>query len=195
VTDAARPGPRVDRPEAVVLHSSMTGLASVALGVVLLVAFAVFAFVAVGVTVVSVVIGLAALAAVGVTVFDMPISSDFDAVGVTRRALLRHDRLRWDTVDRLSRQRRGLVRGARSAPTGGLTAVRGRRNFHLVDRMEGHDEWERLRRVLGDEGDRLGIERVARPPLEQPPTWLHRRAKWHPVRGGPGATTDATGDR
>jgi hypothetical protein len=68
------------------------------------------------------------------------------------------------------------------APTGGLIAVRGRRNISLVDRMEGHVEYRHLRSALGEQGERLGVDRIAEPPLGQTPTWLRRRAHWAPDR-------------
>jgi hypothetical protein len=93
---------------------------------------------------------------------------------------LRHHRIDWDDVDRLSRVRKGVLRSRRDAPMGGLVAVRGRRNILLVDRMEGRVEYDRLRSILRADGDRLGIERIATPPLGQTPTWMHRKAKWAP---------------
>ena len=155
-------------------------------GALLLAVLAVYALVSVGATVVTIVLGVAALAAVGVVALDMPIASCFDKAGVTRRALLRRHHLSWDDVDRLSRMRKGWFRSSKMAPTGGLIAVRGRRNIALVDRMEGHVEHRHLRVALGGEGERLGIDRIAAPPLDQPPTWLHRRARWAP---------DGTGQR
>ena len=113
----------------------------------------------------------------------MPISSSFDADGVTRRALLRHQRLRWDDVDRLA-ARKGMFRSSKMAPTGGLIAIRERRNYTLVDRMEGQVEFTQLRVSLGEVGERLGIDRIAQPALDQTPTWLHRRARWAPTSDG-----------
>lgn len=178
------PGPLADGPDHIVLHSSWGGLAFSVIGTLLLVALAVFAVASVGVTIVSVALSVAALLAAAVIVFDMPIASDFDGDGVTRRALARHDRLAWDDVDRLSRARTGWFRSSKMAPTGGLIAVRGRRNITLVDRMEGHVEFRHLRSVLGDEGERLGVERIAEPPIDQAPTWMHRRACWAPDQPG-----------
>jgi hypothetical protein len=170
----------------IVLHSSWTGIVMSTGGAVLLTALAVYALVAVGVTVVSAALGMAAVIAIAVVVLDMPIAARFDDEGVTRRALLRHHHISWEHVDRLSRMRRGWFRSSKMAPTGGLIAVRGRRNIALVDRMEGHVEHRHLRVALGDVGERLGVDRIATPPLDQPPTWLHRRARWTP---------DGTGQR
>ncbi len=163
-----------------VLHSSLTGIALSSGGVVLLAVLALFAAVSAGWTVLTWVLVVVAAVSVIVVLVDMPISSSFDADGVTRRAPLRHQRLRWDDIDRLSRVRKGMFRSSKAAPTGGLIAVRGRRHYTLVDQMEGHAEHAALRISLGEVGERLGIDRVAQPALDQPPTWLHRRAKWAP---------------
>jgi hypothetical protein len=167
-----------------VLHSSLSGLGFSIAGVILLAVLAAWAVAAGGFTVVSGILVVVAVVAVAVILLDMPISSSFDADGVTRRALLRHHRMRWDDVDRLVRVRKGMFRSSKAAPTGGLVAVRGRRHYTLVDQMEGHGEHLALRASLGEVGERLGIERIARPALDQPPTWLHRRAKWAPTSNG-----------
>jgi hypothetical protein len=167
-----------------VLHSSLTGIGFSFGGVILLSALALFAIVTAGSTIVAWALAVAAVISAGVILFDMPISSSFDADGVTRRALLWHQRLQWDDVDRLSRVRKGMFRSSKAAPTGGLIAVRGRRHYTLVDQMEGHAEHAALRVSLGDVGERLGIDRIAQPALDQPPTWLHRRAKWAPTSHG-----------
>jgi hypothetical protein len=181
------PDDRTDAsPPAVVLHSSWTGIVTSGSGAMLLAVVAAWALVVNGPNVVTVSLALAGLAAVLVVVFDMPIASRFDDRGVTRRALLRHHRVDWDDVDRLSRMRKGWFRSSKMAPNGGLIAVRGRRNIALVDRMEGHVEHRHLRIALGEAGERLGIDRVAAPPLDQTPTWLRRRARWAP---------DGTGQR
>jgi hypothetical protein len=173
----------LDEPASTVLHSSLTGIGFSFGGAALLGALALLAAVSVGSSVVTWVLTVLAVIGVAVVAFDMPISSSFDADGVTRRALLRHQRLRWDDVDRLARVRKGMM-GSKVSPTGGLIAVRGRRHYTLVDQMEGHAEHEALRASLGEAGDRLGIDRVAKPALDQPPTWLHRRARWAPRSDG-----------
>jgi hypothetical protein len=163
-----------------VLHSSWTGIVLSVAGTALLAGLAVFAVAAAGLTVISGGLVVMALAAAGVILFDMPIAAAFDSAGVTRRTPLRRHRVSWDDVDRLSRVRTGFLRPTKVAPTGGLLAVRGRRNITLVDRMEGHVEFLHLRSALGDQGERLGIDRIATPPLGQPPTWTHRRRRWRP---------------
>lgn len=150
----------------------------------MLVALALFAVFSAGSPVVTWALVVAAVISAAVILFDMPISSSFDADGVSRRALLWHQRLRWDDVDRLSRVRKGMLRSSKAAPTGGLIAVRGRRHYTLVDQMEGHAEHAALRVSLGEAGERLGIDRIAQPALDQPPTWLRRRAKWAPTSQG-----------
>lgn len=184
MTGSGRTASTSEGPAPTVLHSSLTGIALSFGGVVLLVALALFAVVSVGSTVVTWVLVVASVVSAAVLLFDMPISSSFDTDGVTRRAPLWHQRLRWDDVDRLSRVRKGMLRSSKAAPTGGLIAVRGRRHYTLVDQMEGHGEHAALRTSLGETGERLGIDRIAQPALDQPPTWLHRRAKWAPTSQG-----------
>jgi hypothetical protein len=185
------------RGEPVVLHSSWTGIVGSGLGALLLVGLAALSASAAGFTIVTLALAIAGLGALAVVVFDMPVSSVFDDEGVTRRAVLRHQRIDWDDVTRLSRLRKGFFRGSKSAPTGGLIAQRGRRNVSLVDQMEGHVEYTRLRATLGEQGERLGIDRIAAPAIDQAPTWMHRRSKWRPdatpaeSSGGTGA--DAAG--
>jgi len=176
--DQAVNGSQVPAPT--VLHSSLTGIGFSFAGVVVLVALAVFSVVSGGSITVTLSLSIVAALGGGVVLFDMPISSSFDADGVTRHALFRNQRLDWDDVDRLSRSRKGMFRSSKMAPTGGLIAVRERRNYTLVDRMEGHAEFVQLRTSVGESGERLGLGRIAEPALDQPPTWLHRRAKWAP---------------
>jgi hypothetical protein len=170
-----------NEPAPVVLHSSLTGIGLSIGGVLLLAALALFAVVSAGSTIVMWALVVATVVSAAVILFDMPISSSFDTDGVTRRALLWHQRLPWDDVHRLSRVRKGMFRSSKAAPTGGLIAVRGRRHYTLVDQMEGHAEHAALRIALGESGERLGIDRIAQPAIDQPPTWLHRRAKWAPT--------------
>ena len=137
-----------------VLHSSFTGIGFSLFGVAILVALAAFSALTGGSGSVTVSLAVVAALGAGVVLFDMPISSSFDADGVTRRALFRHQRLSWDDVDRLSRSRKGMFRSSKMAPTGGLIAVRERRNYTLVDRMEGHAEFVQLRASVGESGER-----------------------------------------
>ena len=167
-----------------VLHSSLTGIGFSLFGVAILVALAAFSALTGGSAIVTVSLAVVAALGVGVVLFDMPISASFDADGVTRRALLRHQRLAWDDIDRLTRSRKGMFRSSKMAPTGGLVAMRNRRNYTLVDRMEGHAEFVQLRTSVGESGERLGLGRIAEPPIDQAPTWLHRSAKWAPDNQG-----------
>ena len=180
MTDDDLPAGGEGAPVPTVLHSSFTGIGLSFVGVAILVALAVVSAVSGGSGVVTASLAVVAVLGSGVILFDMPISSSFDATGVTRRALLRHQRLDWADVDRISRMRKGMFRSSKMAPTGGLIAVRERRNYALVDRMEGHAEFVQLRTSLGESGERLGIGRIAEPAIDQPPTWLHRRARWAP---------------
>lgn len=165
------PGPIPDHRVEVVIESSwlMIGLAS--LGAVLGVIGSIALFVAQGVTVVSVIVALLALGLVAVVVFDLPLSARFDADGVERRALLRRHTLPWVRVRRLSRLRSGIYRTFRAEVRGGLVAdVRGR-SYLLVDRTESAIEFDELRRILGENADRLGVNESLRPGYENPDAW------------------------
>jgi hypothetical protein len=184
VTHEGSSAARWSERNATVLHSSLTGIGFSFVGATILLALAMVSAVSGGSGAATLALGIIGVIAVGVVLFDMPISSSFDDDGVTRRAVLRHQRLAWDDVDRLSRSRKGMFRSSKMAPTGGLIASRSRRNYTLVDRMEGHAEFVQLRTSLGESGERLGIDRIAQPAIDQTPTWLHRRAKWAPDNQG-----------
>ena len=70
---------------------------------------------------------IAGLIATLIVMVDYPIAVTFDADGLTRRTLLRRQRMRWSTIDQLSRSRPGIVAGVRKLAHGGLVAVVGRR--------------------------------------------------------------------
>ncbi len=115
-----------------------------------------------------------------VMLFDMPIATRFEATAIERSTPLRRRRLELDRIDRFSRMRRAVRRPGAGASSTGLVAMRGRRQILLVDRMEGHAEYEALRAVLGhDQADRL-LSSVMPPPLNRTPTWTLRRRRWRP---------------
>lgn len=173
-------GGRSGSPASIRLHSSWTGLLTAYVGGALAVVIVVFLFADYGVTTVSVVLGLIALALLAVVVFDVPISAEFTDEGVTRRALGRRHHLPWIRIDRLERMRVGVLRTSRSRG-GGLVARIGSRRYVLVDRMEGPIEFDDLRAVLGrDRADAFGLTRELRPPDDRSPTWLYRRRVWRP---------------
>ena len=164
----------------VTIHSSWFGICSAILGAVVLLAIGVALIVANGVTVVGVVVMSVAVGAALVMLFDMPIATRFEATAIERSTPLRRRRLELDRIDRFSRMRRAVRRPGAGASSTGLVAMRGRRQILLVDRMEGHAEYEALRAVLGhDQADRL-LSSVMPPPLNRTPTWTLRRRRWRP---------------
>ena len=83
-------------------------------------------------------------------------------------------------VRRLSRLRSGFYRTFRSEVRGGLVADVQGRSYLLVDRTESAIEFDELRRILGDQADRLGVTESLRPGYENPDgrsisSWLKRR--------------------
>lgn len=169
-----------DAPDSIVLHSSWSGIVMAYAGAVVMIGITVLAVVADGIGWVSVVIGVLTLVLVLVVVFDLPISSEFDDEGVVRRSLGRHQSLSWDDITRLRRMRVGVLRSRKDARGGGLIAVIGRRNYTLVDIMEGPREFETLVQILGERADAIGLNEGLRPPEGRSPTWIYRRDKWRP---------------
>lgn len=168
-------------PDSVTLHSSWSGIALAYAGSAVMVVVTAAAFVADGFGWVSGVLGALTLALFAVVVFDMPVASEFTPDGVTRRSLGYHQRISWDDVNRMRRMRVGVLRTRKDARGGGLIAVVGRRNYVLVDTMESAQEYDALRRVLGeDRVDLLGLDDQLRPPDGRNPTWIYRRDKWRP---------------
>jgi hypothetical protein len=167
-------------PDSVVLHSSWSGIVMSFAGAAVMIGVTVLAVVADGLGWVSIVIGVLTLALVLVVVFDLPIASEFDDDGIERRSLGRRQTLSWDDITRLRRMRVGVFRSRRDARGGGLIAVIGRRNYTLVDTMEGPQEYDALVRLLGERADAVGLTNLRRPPEGRSPTWIYRRGKWRP---------------
>jgi hypothetical protein len=119
-------------------------------------------------------------ALLGVVLFDFPLACAFDGEGVTRRSILRRQRVGWDRVDQITRARPTVIALKKSLTPGGLTAKVGRRRYLLVDQCESLDEFDRLVDVLDELGDALGVEELIPPPVGVDPTWTYRRAKWQP---------------
>ncbi len=168
-----------DAQERVVLHSSWTGIGLAVLGAILLVVVSVIAWATAGASVLTVLVTILATASVLAVAFDLPIASSFGATDVIRHTPLRRHHLDWHDITRLKRVRVGIHR-TRHGRQGGLIANRGHRNYTLVDRLESRLEFDDLRKLLGAEGERLGLNDDLRPPEGRPPTWLHRRAHWRP---------------
>lgn len=164
----------------IVLHSSWTGIVMSIGGVVLLAAAAVGVLAGIGVNPWTVGLAVVAALAAAVVALDMPIATEFNANGVTRRALLRREHIGWDRIDRIERLRSGVVRTRSEAVSGGLTARVGRRHYMLTDSIESAVEFDDLRRLLGQRAEVLGLTDNLRPVGDHSPTWYYRRAKWRP---------------
>jgi hypothetical protein len=165
--------------DSVTLHTSWRGIVTSTAGALIVLVAGVIVVAAVGFRVLPTLVLVAGVAATLIVLFDYPIAVTFDADGLTRRTLLRRQRMHWSSIDQLSRSRPGVVAGVRKLAHGGLVAVVGRRRYMLVDRCESLDEFAELERIL-DPIDEGILERVPRPHLAAGPTWLYRRARWAP---------------
>jgi hypothetical protein len=133
----------------VTLGSTWHGIAFAGVGVACLLGVAAAIVVSSGVGIISIVLLIAAIGSAFVVLFDMPISTRFDAKGVVRRTPLREHSIAWDDINRLQRMRRGTLRPGVSSK--GLVAMRGTRQVLLCDRTETRGQHEELRRVVGPE--------------------------------------------
>ncbi len=174
-----------DRP--VVLHTSWRGRATAFIGPSVLLAWGVYGVVAGGIQLFN---GL--LMAVGgvlfvIVAFDYPMHSTIGADGVTRRCLLRTERLGWDRVRTIARpgarqrffggtQDRLLARPEGPRGRSGLIAEVGRRPYLLVDRIESPAEHEAIERGLRHWAPGLAL-RATRPVDGTPPTWLYKTSR------------------
>ncbi len=165
------PGPITDHPNdrrPVVIESSWLIIGASGLGALIAIAVSVALFSMQGVTVVTVLVAVLALLLAAVVLLDLPVAAEFTREGVERRAMLRRHTIPWVRVRRLSRLRSGIWRTFRAEVKGGLVAdVRGR-SYLLVDRTESPIEFDELRRVLGPEADRLGLDDTLRPGYRNP---------------------------
>ena len=166
--------------DSLTLHSTWRGIVLGLCGAVTLSVLGVIAVVGSGGALLAWVLLAFGVAILGVVLFDLPVSSEFDTDGVTRRPLLRRHRLDWADVSQLTRARPGLIAAAARFRPGGLTAKVGRRRYLLVDQCESLDEFDALERVLGDRVDDLRFEDLLLPPVEVEPTWTYRRGRWAP---------------
>ena len=165
--------------ESVTLHASWRGIAASYSGALILLTAGALVVGSVGFRVLPTLVLVAGVAATVIVLIDYPVAVTFDAEGLTRRSLLRRQRMRWPDIDQLSRSRPGVVMGIRRFSHGGLVAVVGRRRYMLVDRCESADEFAALERIV-DPVDATILERVPRPHPKVDPTWLYRRARWAP---------------
>ena len=169
--------------EAVTLHSTWRGLVLSAAGAFAVLALGLLAVVRGGWGAVSTIVVVVGVGLGAVTLLDYPIASTFDSVGVSRRMALRRHQMSWSSIDQLSRTRPGTVQNLRKLAHGGLVAARGRRRYLLVDQCESLAEFRRIEALAVHDGDPLASA-VPQPREDQPPTWLHRRAKWAPTSHG-----------
>lgn len=165
--------------ESVTLHTSWRGIVTSGAGALIVLTAGVLVVATVGFRVLPTLVLVAGVFATLIVLFDYPIAVTFDADGLTRRTLLRRQRISWSAVDQLSRSRPGVVAGVRKLAHGGLVAVVGRRRYMLVDRCESPDEFAELERILDPIDDGI-LASVPRPHLAAAPTWLYRRARWAP---------------
>lgn len=166
--------------EAIVLHSSWIRLIGSAVGTAMLVLAGVVLGPSGAPIGIKVGVGSFAVLMVLALLFDMPVASEFDSTGVTRRNLLRHHRLAWADIDRLKRTRAGgPLSSSFRKRQGGLMAKVGFRHYLLVDQLESRREFDQVRRVIGtDLADALGLGPDLAPPHTRRPTWRYRRGKW-----------------
>lgn len=167
----------------VTLHSSWRGIVTSALGALLLLIAGIIVVGGSGWRFLPTLTLVAGVVLSLVVLLDYPIATSFDAQGVTRRMVLRRHHMSWGRLDQLSRARPGVVAGLRKLGHGGLVGVVGRRRYLLTDRCESSDEFLVLERLLDEVDPRL-LEQVPRPRPGTTPTWLYRRARWAPDRGG-----------
>jgi hypothetical protein len=160
VSDA--PDARSDEPSIVITSSPVT-IGAAAAGAVILVIIAVAMLVSWGVTVGSVIVGVLAVVVVGVALYDLPLSAEFSAEGVERRAALRRHHIPWSKVRRVSRMRSGIIRTLRHEVKGGLVADVSGKSVLLVDRTESPVEFDEIRRLLGERADALSVNDSLRP--------------------------------
>ena len=171
--------PDVDGPT-VTLHSTWFGIVMAYLGALLFVVFTVGLLAASGPGWISIGLFVLSVLFAAVALFDLPVAAEFRRDGVVRRTALRHQFVAWDRVTRLRRLRVGVLRTRKDARGGGLVAKVKGRNSVLVDTMESAVEFEELQRVLGEQGDALGLNDELRPPDGRSPTWLYRKDRWKP---------------
>ena len=170
--------------DAVVLHSTWTGIVMSVLGAFAMAAVTIAVIWTDGWSWYSAVLALVSVALAGVVTFDLPIASEFTAEGVTRRSIGRHHHLEWDEVQRLERLRVGVFRTRRDRAGGGLVARIGHRRYTLVDTIESPLEFDAVRRAMGERAEVLGLTDDLRPKEGSSPTWIYRRRHWRPDSAG-----------
>ena len=88
--------------ESVTLHTSWRGIVTSAAGAFIVLTAGVLVVAAVGFRVLPTLVLVAGVVATLIVLFDYPIAVTFDSDGLTRRTLLRRQRMRWSAIDQLS---------------------------------------------------------------------------------------------
>jgi hypothetical protein len=158
--------------EPVRLYTSWRGLVLALASPAVLLVIAAFAISESGIHPLSLILLLIGGGLLAVSLFDYPIVTVIDGNGITRRTPLRSHRITWDRVTAVNR-----ARGAKLAKRiGPLTAAIGKRRYLLVDRPEGADEYEKIRKLLTDNDVDCPLSADA-PAADTAPTWLYHRKR------------------
>jgi hypothetical protein len=171
----------------ITIHSSWRGVVGGFFGAGVIALGGTYGVVAAGFRSFPVIVLVIGWGLVAVMALDFPVASTFSSEAVERRMVLRRQRFGWRPDDRLSRTAPKIILGERRLEHGGLTLIRGKRRYLLVDRPESGAEYDELVRVLeapGAAGAQLGASRLPRPADSLPPSWLYRRARWRPDTSG-----------
>lgn len=174
----------------ITLHSSWKGLLASSAGAAMVIVLGMIPLVVNGSSVGGWLLLTVGMLLLLVVFADYPVASEFDADGVTRRPLLRRQRIVWENVDQLTRTRPGIAAAARKLNPGGLSVKVGWRKYLLVDQCESSAEFEELAEMLAASGHDVGLDHLVRPPVGVDPTWTYRRGKW-----ANGPTGSRTGDQ
>ncbi len=168
----------------IILHTSWRGRFTAFFGPMILLLWGVYGAAAGGIQIFNAILIAMGVILSGVVAFDYPMHSRIGADGISRRCLLRIERLTWDRVTTVARPgARQRIPGTRRDPVGdrpqgprgksGLIAEVGRRPYMLVDRIESPAEHEAIEQALRHWAPGL-ILRATRPVDGTPPTWLYK---------------------
>jgi hypothetical protein len=183
--------PHLDGPGAVVVHSSLRGLAAGAATPLLLVVIGGAAIADGGPRLFPVALVIAGVALGSIVVGDLPRRTEFSLGGITRVCILRRQHLPWSRVLAIERTQPGtatrtrnlLDRRSSATPvvSGGLVARgRGKRRWLLTDRVESRREHELLSALVERVEAPVALTAEA-PRQDAPPTDLYRRRRGRPV--------------
>lgn len=167
----------------VTIHSSWRGIVGGFVGACVIAIGGTAGVASVGLRTLPTIIAVVGWCLLLVMAVDFPLASTFSADAVERRMLLRRQRLAWQPDDLLTRTAPRIVWADRRLEHGGLTLVRGRRRYLLVDRPESGSEYDAMVATVevgGTPGAKLGTSYLPRPADSIPPSWIYRRSKWRP---------------